>query len=175
MTARNETGAFFELDTKSISEDGVFTGYASLFDIEDLGRDIVKPGAFAKSLKSKSLNKIKMLRNHDVASPIGVWTALAEDGHGLKATGQLILDTALGRETYSLLKAGALDGLSIGYQSRKDTFDRAKNVRLLQDVDLFEISIVTYPMLPSAVVSRIKQMDHRSLVEAINRARAALH
>src|SRR3954451_9826699 len=175
MTAINETGTFFELDTKSISEDGVFSGYASLFDVQDLGRDIVKPGAFSKSLASRPLNQIKMLRNHDAASPIGIWTALIEDGRGLKANGQLILDTVLGRETYSLLKAGALDGLSIGYRTRKDTFDRAKNVRLLQGVDLFEISIVTYPMLPSAVVSRVKQMDHRSLVEAINRARDALH
>src|SRR4051794_36636919 len=98
MTATNETGTFFEFDTKSITEDGVFTGYASLFDVQDLGRDIVKPGAFAKSLGSKPLNKIKMLRNHDVASPIGIWTALTEDRRGLKATGQLILDTALGRE-----------------------------------------------------------------------------
>ncbi|MEH2505603.1 HK97 family phage prohead protease [Bradyrhizobium sp. AZCC 1578] len=171
-----EIGAFFELDTKSITADGVFTGYASKFDEQDLGRDIVKPGAFAKALASKPLPKIKMLRNHDTSEPIGVWTSLIEDERGLKATGQLILDTTRGRETYSLLKAGALDGLSIGYRATKDTFDRIKNVRLLQEVDLFEISVVTFPMLPSATVSRVKSStEFQRLIQAINAANAAIH
>jgi HK97 family phage prohead protease len=172
MTTK-EYGTAFEL--KTVSDDGTFTGYASLFGVEDLGRDIVQPGAFAKSLASKSLNKIKMLRNHDASSPIGTWTELIEDSRGLKATGQLILDTALGRETYALLRAAALDGLSIGYRTKKETFDRTKNVRLLHDLDIFEISIVTYPMLPSATISRVKSTDFSRLIDAINRARVALH
>jgi HK97 family phage prohead protease len=92
----------------------------------------------------------------------------------LKATGRLILETVKGRETYALLKAGALDGLSIGYRTKKETFDRTKNVRLLHELELHEISIVTFPMLPSATISRVKHTDFSRLVQAINRATAAL-
>src|SRR4051812_28668276 len=103
MTTK-ETGGFFELDIKTIADDGTFAGYASLFGVEDLGSDIVQAGAFAKSLKTKPANKVKMLRGHDSSEPIGVWTNLVEDARGLKATGQLILTTVKGRETYELLK-----------------------------------------------------------------------
>jgi HK97 family phage prohead protease len=171
-----ETGGCFEFDVKSISEDGTFTGYASLFGVTDLGGDSVQPGAFTKSLKSKPASKVKMLRGHDTSEPIGVWTSILEDARGLKATGQLILDTVKGRETYALLKAGALDGLSIGYRTKKDSFDRTKKVRMLNELELHEISIVTFPMLPSATISRVKHgSDFSRLVSAINRATAALH
>src|ERR1700742_4462086 len=121
MTAK-ETGDFFELDLKAVADDGSFSGYASLFGVTDLGGDVVQPGAFTKSLKSKPAAKVKMLRGHDTSEPIGVWTSIEEDSKGLKATGQLILDTVKGRETYALLKAGALDGLSIGYRTKKDSY-----------------------------------------------------
>ncbi|AMA58892.1 HK97 family phage prohead protease [Bradyrhizobium sp. CCGE-LA001] len=168
------TGALFEFDTKSLSEDGTFSGYASRFGVTDLGRDVVMPGAFTKTLQQSS--KLKMLLQHEPGKPVGVWKSLVEDNIGLKVTGQLVLDTSLGRDTYALLKAGALDGLSIGYVSKKDSFDRAKNVRRLEEIDLFEISIVTFPMLPSATVERVKaRSDFSRLVEAINAARAAIH
>src|SRR5258705_12593407 len=130
-TTNKETGNFFELDVKTIADDGTFTGYASLFGVTDLGGDSVQPGAFTKSLKSKPAAKIKMLRGHDTSEPIGVWASMEEDARGLKATGRLILTTVKGRETYELLKAGALDGLSIGYRTKKETFDRKNNVRKL--------------------------------------------
>ncbi|QDM32248.1 HK97 family phage prohead protease [Tardiphaga sp. vice352] len=174
MTTK-ETGGFLELDLKAIADDGTFTGYASLFGVEDLGRDIVQAGAFTKSLKSKPAGKVKMLRGHDTSEPIGVWTSLVEDNRGLKATGQLILTTVKGRETYELLKVGALDGLSIGYRTKRETFDRTKNVRILQEIEVFEISVVTFPMLPTATISRVKGADFSRLVSAINRATAALH
>jgi Escherichia/Staphylococcus phage prohead protease len=171
-----ETGGCFEFDVKSISEDGTFTGYASLFGVTDLGGDSVQPGAFTKSLKSKPASKVKMLRGHDTSEPIGVWTSIVEDGRGLRATGQLILDTVKGRETYALLKAGALDGLSIGYRTKKETYDRTKKVRMLNELELHEISVVTFPMLPTATISRVKHGSEFSrLVAAINRATAALH
>jgi uncharacterized protein len=176
MTTNNkETGGCLELDIKAITEDGTFTGYASLFGVTDLGGDSVQPGAFTKSLKAKPASKVKMLRGHDTSEPIGVWTSIVEDARGLKATGQLILDTVKGRETYALLKAGALDGLSIGYRTKKETFDRTKNVRMLNELELHEISIVTFPMLPTATISRVKSSDFSRLVAAINRATAALH
>ncbi|WP_445216199.1 HK97 family phage prohead protease [Bradyrhizobium sp. Pa8] len=169
-----KTGALFDFDTKSLSDDGTFSGYASRFGITDLGRDVVMPGAFTKTLL-QSPGKIKMLLQHDTARPVGVWKSLVEDSFGLKVTGQLVLDSTQGRDTYALLKAGALDGLSIGYVSKKDSFDRTKNVRRLEAVDLFEISIVTFPMLPSATVERVKsRTDFTRLVQAINAAHAAI-
>jgi HK97 family phage prohead protease len=174
MTTK-EIGNCFELDLKSVSEDGSFVGYASLFGVKDLGGDVVQPGAFTKSLKSKPAAKVKMLRGHDTSEPIGVWTSIVEDARGLKAMGQLILTTVKGRETYELLKAGALDGLSIGYRTKKESFDRKNNVRNLNELELHEISVVTFPMLPSATISRVKQTDFSSLVAAINRATAALN
>lgn len=170
-----EKGGFLELDSKAIAEDGTFTGYASLFGVKDLGGDSVQPGAFTKSLKSKPAAKVKMLRGHDSSEPIGVWTSIVEDTKGLKVTGQLILTTVKGRETYELLKAGALDGLSIGYRTKRESFDRKNNVRKLNEVELHEISIVTFGMLPTATISRVKSTDFSRLVAAINAATAALH
>jgi HK97 family phage prohead protease len=171
-----EHGAFFELDTKSVQEDGTFVGYASIFGLTDLGRDIVQAGAFAASLKVRPASKVKMLRGHDTSEPIGVWTELVEDTKGLKATGRLILETTRGRETYALLKAGALDGLSIGYKTVKDKLDRKSGTRLLEAVDLHEVSITTFPMLPQAIVTRVKNSgtDFSRLIRAINAATAAI-
>ena len=174
MTTK-ETGGCLELDIKTIADDGTFTGYASLFGVTDLGSDVVQAGAFTKSLKGKPASKVKMLRGHDASEPIGVWDSIVEDTRGLKATGRLILDTVKGRETYALLKVGALDGLSIGYRTKSETYDRIKKVRLLNELDLHEISIVTFPMLPTATISRVKSTDFSRLVSAINRATAALH
>jgi HK97 family phage prohead protease len=171
-----ETGSCLELDVKTIAEDGTFTGYASLFGVADLGGDSVQTGAFTKSLKSKPAAKVKMLRGHDTSEPIGVWTSIVEDARGLKVTGQLILTTVKGRETYELLKVGALDGLSIGYRTKKESFDRKKHLRMLDELDLFEISVCVFPMLPTATISRVKHgSDFSRLVAAINRATAALH
>jgi uncharacterized protein len=175
MNVTKETGGCFEFDVKSIAEDGTFTGYASLFGVTDLGGDSVQPGAFTKSLKSKPASKVKMLRGHDTSEPIGVWTSIIEDARGLKVTGHLILGTVKGNETYQLMKAGALDGLSIGYRTKKDSFDRTKKVRMLNELELHEISVVTFPMLPTATISRVKSTDFFRLVSAINRATAALH
>lgn len=173
MTTK-ETGSCLELDIKGISEDGTFTGYASRFGVKDLGGDIVQPGAFTKSLKSKPAARVKMLRGHDASEPIGVWTSLVEDSRGLKATGQLILSTVKGRETWELLKAGALDGLSIGYRTKRESFDRKTGARNLNELELHEISVVTFPMNPSATISRVKSTEFSRLVAAINCATAAL-
>ncbi len=166
-----EHGLALELDIKSVTEEGVFTGYASTFGNQDQGRDIVMPGAFAKSLSRRPAAKVKMLRGHDTGEPIGIWTDLKEDRKGLKATGRIILETSRGRETYALLKAGALDGLSIGFRTIKDRLDRAKGVRHLEEIDLAEISVVTFPMNTQATVTAVKSTDHdraRAIVSAIH-------
>lgn len=170
-----EHGTFTELDIKAVGDDGLFAGYASLFGVEDLGRDVVTAGAFQKSLKARPAARIKMLREHDTGNPIGVWDEVVEDGKGLRVKGRLVLDTVLGRETHSLLKAGALDQLSIGYRTKSFRMDRTKGVRHLDEVDLHEISIVTFAMLPSATVSSVKNYtpnQFQQLISAINGARA---
>lgn len=173
----NEFGLSFELDVKAISEQGEFTGYGAVFSNQDMGRDVIMPGAFTKSLQQRPAGKVKMLFQHDPSEPIGIWLDLAEDQKGLRAKGKLILETTKGRETHALMKAGALDGLSIGFRTIKDHFDRAKGVRYLDEVDVPEISIVTFPLNPRATVSTVKGHDPeraRALVAAINRAKEAL-
>ena len=159
-------GLAFELDVKTVSETGEFIGYASIFGKPDLGDDVVLPGAFAASLKRRGPEKIKLLRQHDQSEPIGVWTALTEDKRGLKAEGRLILSTVKGRETYELLKAGALDGLSIGYKTIRDRIDAKKRVRFLEEIDLFEISVVTFPMGDDARVTAVKSDKNNRLLRA---------
>lgn len=172
------TGNPFTLDVKAVGDDGTFEGYASIFGLADLGRDVVSTGAFGKSLASRPAAKVKMFRQHRHDDPIGIWTDLVEDGKGLKAKGRLILDTTLGRETYALMKAGALDGLSIGFRVLKDTFDRTKGLRILQELDLVEISVVAFPMNKASTVTSVKAADQaeraRAIVTAIDRARRAL-
>lgn len=174
MSVATDHGLIFELDTKAVGEDGIFTGYASRFGEVDLGRDAVQSGAFTKSLAARPARRVKMLREHDQREPIGTWTEIAEDGVGLRVTGKLVLDTVKGRETHALMKAGALDGLSIGYRTKASRMDKAKGVRLLDEVDLHEISIVTFGMLPSATVTSVKSSSFSQLVAAINAARANL-
>jgi uncharacterized protein len=140
----------------AISEAGLFEGYASLFDVADLGRDVVKKGAFAACLKKRGADAIKMLWQHDPAEPIGVWLAIEEDTIGLKVRGRLNLAVARARETLSLMREGAVDGLSIGFRAERATQDRKTGLRLLQRLELWEISIVTFPMLPQARVTAVK-------------------
>lgn len=175
----DEFGFTLELDTKAVSAEGEFEGYASVFGNEDFGRDIVVTGAFAKSLGRRPAGKVKMLRQHFTDEPIGIWTDLVEDRKGLRARGKLITETTKGRETHALMRAGALDGLSIGFRTLKDRFDRPKGIRFIEEVDLVEISIVTFPANPKAVVSAVKNHPHdteraRALVSAINRVTEAL-
>ncbi|MFN9438455.1 MAG: HK97 family phage prohead protease [Brevundimonas sp.] len=165
------------LDLKSVTEAGIFTGYASTFGNVDRVGDIVAAGAFRKSLSRRPAAQVKMLRGHDTAEPIGVWTELEEDGRGLKATGRLILDTTKGRETYALMKAGALDGLSIGFRAVKAGVERKSGARVIQEADLLEISVVTFPANPQAAVRAVKSHtpDHAQvLIRALERAHARL-
>jgi HK97 family phage prohead protease len=142
----------------ALSADGAVEGYASLFGEVDAARDMVMPGAFAHTLKQRGLRKIPMLFQHDPAEPVGVWLELAEDFRGLRARGRLIPDVSRARELLSLLRAGAVDGLSIGYRTVRGQIDPKTRVRRLYQVDLWEISIVTFPLLNGARVSAVKEM-----------------
>ena len=143
------------LNRKALDEAGVFEGYASLFNREDLSHDIIVPGAFRDTLKSRGAQRIKMLFQHDPAEPIGVWEEIREDARGLYVRGRLTLAVAKAREVLALMQAGALDGLSIGFKAVKGRRD-ALGVRRLEKIDLWEISVVTFPMLPWARVESVK-------------------
>ena len=154
----------------ALSQAGAFEGYASLFNVVDLGRDMVLPGAFRDSLSTRGAAGVKLLWQHDAAQVIGSWLSIAEDSRGLFVRGQLNLDVAKAREVYALMKDGAVDGLSIGFRTQKSVTDPATGVRRLQKVDLWEISIVTFPMLPNARVSSVKHLDAKArLAAAIER------
>jgi Escherichia/Staphylococcus phage prohead protease len=147
---------FTALDLKRVEPDGTFSGYASLFGTEDMGHDIVLPGAFRDSLAARGARGIKMLLQHNPAEPIGVWEELKEDARGLFAKGRLMLDVARARETLSLMRAGALDGLSIGFRAVVGHRDAKTGIRRLAKVDLWEVSIVTFPLLTDARVAHVK-------------------
>jgi HK97 family phage prohead protease len=136
-----------------IAGDGSFSGYASLFDRVDLAKDRVRRGAFRDSLVRRGISGIRMLWQHDAAEPIGVWLAMAEDERGLAVRGRLATDVARAREARALLKDGALDGLSIGFRTEKAHTDPKTGIRDLLAVDLWEVSLVTFPLLPEARVA----------------------
>lgn len=140
---------------KEPDQDGVFEGYASVFGVVDQGMDVVERGAFRKSLGSR---KVKMLWQHDMSQPIGVWDEIYEDERGLFVRGRLLKEVAKGREAMALLRAGAIDSMSIGYRTMEAVPEGDGRVRKLTEVDLFEISLVTFPMLPDAKVTNVKSI-----------------
>lgn len=149
----------------ALTPDGIIEGYASLFGAIDQARDMVMPGAFRLTLQQRGLRKIPMLFQHDPSEPIGVWLELREDMRGLWARGKLIPDVARARELLALLQAGALDGLSIGYRTRHGAIDPKTRIRRLHQVDLWEISLVTFPLLDGARVEAVKQTRLRASAE----------
>jgi HK97 family phage prohead protease len=156
---------FTPLDLKRVDPDGTFSGYASLFHTEDLGRDIVLPGAFRDSLRQRGAAGIKLLYQHNPAEPIGVWESLKEDTRGLYARGRLMLAVARAREVLALMRAGALDGLSIGFRAVTGQRDAKTGIRRLARIDLWEISVVTFPLLPEARVAHVKSDTERRLLD----------
>src|SRR5262249_6631618 len=141
-----------------IDADGTVEGYASLFGEVDQARDMVMPGAFRETLRLRGVRRVPMLFQHDPAEPVGIWLELYEDGRGLFARGRLIPEVARGRELLALLKAGAIDGLSIGFRTVRARVDPRSRIRRLDHVDLWEISIVTFPLLAGARVRAVKGM-----------------
>ena len=144
-------------EVRAVGEDGVIEGYASVFGNADSGGDVVAPGAFKDSLGARPADQVRMLWQHDANEPIGVWEHIAEDAHGLFVRGRLLGNVARGREVLSLLRAGAIDGLSIGFRTVRARTDERSGVRTLLEIDLWEISIVTFPMNDAARVANVKQ------------------
>ena len=149
----------FESEIKAENSKGIFTGYGSIFGNEDQGNDIMQKGAFTKSLINRPVSKVKMLYQHKTDEPIGVFTEMYEDSKGLFVKGQLAMGTQKGREAYELLKMGALDGMSIGFRAdpeKQGYNENKRGVRTLKEVDLMEISLVTFPMNESALIETVK-------------------
>lgn len=149
---------FSKFEIKDIGTDdesgyATFSGYASVFDYLDSQMDIVQKGAFSKSLMKNP--NVKMLWQHDRYQPIGKYTKLMEDAKGLYVEGEICLDVPQGKATYGLLKQGALDSLSIGYIT-KDAEITNGGVRILKELDLFEISVVTFPANDMAMIDGVK-------------------
>ena len=165
----------------TINEGSLIEGYASYFGQTDQGNDIVLPGAYANSLAAlKAANRsVKMLWQHDPAQPIGVWDEVREDTKGLFVKGRILRDVERGREAMALIEAGAIDGLSIGYRTVK-VQKNDKGQRLLSELELWEVSLVTFPMLPEARVGAKGDQPNpgdtllRDVAGAINAARQML-
>lgn len=151
------TRAHAGLALAGVTGEGRFSGYASVFGEVDLGRDRIERGAFSHSLTRRGPAGVRMLYQHDPNEPIGAWTEIREDLRGLYVEGLLSPGVARAREVHQLMKSGALDGLSIGFRTVRASRDAKSGVRRVLEADLWEISIVTFPMLPSARVSDVKQ------------------
>lgn len=147
--------------------DGLFEGYASVFGVVDQGLDVVERGAFTKSLGSG--RKVKMLWQHDTAQIIGVWDEIREDERGLFVKGRLLKGVAKAEEAMVLLRAGALDSMSIGYRTIEAVPEAGGRVRKLTEVELHEVSLVTFPMLPDAKVTDVKSIRTERDFEAFLR------
>lgn len=156
---------YLDLHIKSFddieSEEGVFTAYANVKNVVDKARECSVDGCFIGSVtKAQETNRYpKMLLQHDHKQVCGIWVNMEEDEHGLKVTGKLALNTTIGRETYELLKMGALDSLSIGYIVKREHYDAKTNITFLQEVELKEISIVTFPCNIDSLVESVKSED----------------
>ncbi len=136
----------------AIDAEGRFAGYASVFNRLDSGGDIVLPGAFAKSL-SKRRGRIRLLFQHDPKEPVGIWETIAEDAHGLFVTGRLVPGVPRAEALKRLIEQRALDGLSIGFRTVKASREAGTGHRRLMEIDLYEISIVTFPMMEDARIA----------------------
>ncbi|WP_419813840.1 HK97 family phage prohead protease [Glacieibacterium sp.] len=129
-------------------------GYASIFGIADSGGDVVRAGAFAREIIAA--RRLPLLWQHAVDEPIGYIERLSEDGRGLRVVARIAADTRRGGDAAALLKVGAIDGLSFGYRVRASVPDRARGVRVLTDLELLEVSLVTFPMQSRARVIAIQ-------------------
>lgn len=148
------------LQVKALNDEGAFEGYGNVFGVVDSYAERVMPGAFEQTIKEhkEAGTMPAMLWQHRTDSPIGVWTSMEEDDHGLKMTGQLCLETQLGKESHALLKAGAIKGLSIGFSLYDGgaKYNGEDEVLELYGIKLWETSVVTFPANELSEVTDIR-------------------
>jgi HK97 family phage prohead protease len=152
----------FFLEVKDIAEDGTFQGIASVYEVEDLGGDIIEKGAFSKTVAEHPT--VPILWQHDSAEVIGSGE-VKEQGSKILLSGKLDLEDPVAQKAHRKLKSKLIKGLSIGFQAIKSTWqevkenDATKYIRRIQELKLWEVSVVTFPMLPQAQVTRVKSAD----------------
>jgi HK97 family phage prohead protease len=149
----------FEFEVKEVSEKGDFSGYGSVYNVVDVFRERVAPGAFQKSLeKWKSKSRLPpVLWQHNSREPVGPYTLMREDDKGLYVEGKLLIgDVQKATEAHALMKAKAVSGLSIGFNTVVEEFDKKENIITLKEVDLWEVSIVTFPANEDARIEQVK-------------------
>ena len=154
----------------SDEEEGFFEGHAAIFDKADRHGDVIKPGAFKKSLHRRPAKKVKMLFGHDTQSMIGVWDSVKEDSRGLFVKGHLLLQLSKAQEAFILLKEGVLDSMSIGFSTilAKDNNKRGMFARNLLELDLFEISLVAIPAQSGALVTSVKDASPEEIITKLD-------
>lgn len=164
---------YSSLSIKNITENGLFSGYASIFNVIDKQNDLILPGAFKESLGK---NKIRLLWQHDPGEPIGNIIDIYENDVGLYIVAHLLLGIKKAEEAYLMLKAGTINGLSIGYIPKKYDVDHESGARLLKQVELWEVSLVTFPANSKAQVIDVKSQNYEEdmLKEAIKKANDTL-
>jgi len=135
-----------------MTETFAIEGWASIYDQPDLNNDVVAPGAFARSLAGARARSVKLLSQHAADAPIGRWLSFEERPRGLYAKGEIVLATTRARETAALIAGGLIDGLSIGFRTVRAR--RADGGRRILEADLWEVSVVTFPMAPAARIVR---------------------
>lgn len=153
----NKKDLSFEI--KAVSDDGLFSGYASVFDNVDSYGDIVRKGAFVESIGEwEAKGKMPpILWNHDPSDPIGIFTKMQEDHKGLYIEGKLLIDDVpRAKQTHALMKAGVIDGLSIGYRVKEYLYNVDEEVTDLIKLSLREVSIVTFPANPETRIEAVK-------------------
>jgi HK97 family phage prohead protease len=143
---------------KDVKDSGSFEGLAAVYGNVDLGNDVIEPGAFTRTLKNSG-GKVPILWQHDPKEPIGAGR-LSDSREGLVVAGKLVMESDVARKAHGLMKAEVLNGLSIGYDPVKAEHDKKRDARLLKEIKLYEVSLVTFPMNPKALVSSVKsQME----------------
>ncbi len=173
MRKMRRTEIAFEL--KADGESGRVEGYGAVYEIADHGGDVIAAGAFSDSLAELETKDrpLPMLWQHDPGRPVGVWDEVREDDRGLRVAGQLLTDTEAGRDALAFLKARAISGLSIGYRTKSHRLDREKDLRVIEKAELFEVSLVTFPMNDEARVIAVKElpaMTERDIERALRDA-----
>lgn len=168
----------FLIKAADVAEDGTFVGYGSVFggDPDSYG-EVVAAGAFTESLAELAAKGriVPILWQHNSAEPIGIYTSITQDEHGLRVEGKLLIDdVARAKEAYALLKAGAVTGLSIGYWVGQASYDEKTGVRTLIKLDLVEVSLVTFPAKDDARVEAVKFKLDRGQLPTIKEFEKAL-
>lgn len=141
-------------EPETMAEEGRFCGYAAVFDVVDAHRDVILKGAFAKSLAAGKA--VHLLWQHEMVEPIGSLPVMREDNYGLYVEGRLLLDVLKGREAYSLMKNGVIRGLSIGFKPTVYRYAPGTGIRMIEEAELYEVSLVTFPANEQAQISQVK-------------------